>query len=307
MDWRCNLERLAPQVGAECIKVFHIHAAHWLFHTTAQQNRLMDLCQRRGVALPPRKTVGPNRGIETADCGTVLGNDFTANSFSYAGKPLFRVPLSSPMTWPFPTSKNFEESRKTFLWFGSDGFVHKGLDLVLEAFVDLPDLQLIVAGPIDSEPLFRDAFQQELEDTPNIQTLGWLDTATARFLEVAGQAAFVLFPSCSEGGGGGVLTCMHAGLIPIVTREASVDIGDFGWWLETASIAEIRTVIRQAAKQSPGRLREQALMAWNFARANHTQERFRIRFREVAESIIHRRWDEADWLAAPVPSGAFSQ
>ena len=87
----------------------------------------------------PRRFEIPNLAIEHADCATILGNEFTINTFRYANKPLYPVPIVPAASYPWPDGKDFDACRKRFLWFGSGGLVRKGLDLVLEAFVGMPD------------------------------------------------------------------------------------------------------------------------------------------------------------------------
>jgi hypothetical protein len=46
--------------------------------------------------------------------------------------------------------------------------VHKGLDLVLEAFARMPECQLTIVGPVRNEPEFVNVYRKELFHTPNI-------------------------------------------------------------------------------------------------------------------------------------------
>ncbi len=281
-----NLARLSRDLEPGCVKVMHADAAHWLFHTTAQFERLSALRARRGIALQPSKTVSPNLGIETADCATVLGNRFTIETFAFAGKPIYRVPISTPLLWPWPEGKDFEACRTRFLWFGSLGFVHKGLDLVLEAFQELPDHHLTVCGPIDSEPEFRAAFHRELYETSNVEIRGWIDIASREFTELARNTLAVVFPSCSEGGGGGVITCMHAGMLPVVTREASVDIGDFGIAIVDGSVEGVRDAVRRVSALPVADLEARARRAYDHVCSRHTRDGFIRCYRRVARDIL---------------------
>lgn len=289
IDTLLNLERLAPALPEDCLKILHADSAHWLFHATAQHQRLSALKQRRGISLPPMKEVAPNRAIETADCATVLGNSFTMDTYRYAGKPLLRVPVSSPLTFDWPEGKDFASVRTSFLWFGSTGFVHKGLDLVLEAFAGLPQLQLTVCGPLEAEADFVRAFHRELFETPNIRTVGWVDLGSAEFLDLARRTGAVVFPSCSEGGGSAVLSCIHAGLLPVVTPEASVDIEDFGLQigdgLRETSVEEVRSAVLEAAGLSPGEREARSRAGWEHVRRHHTREQFQRRYQEIAEGL----------------------
>ena len=146
VDARFNMERLGPRFAESCIKIFHIDSGHYVFHAAAQYERLLDLQRRRGITLPPRKMVPPNAGIEHADCATMLGNDFTYSTYCYARKQIYRLPLPAAITFDFPDDKDFEQCRRHFLWFGSEGMVHKGLDLLLEAFAAMPELELTSAA-----------------------------------------------------------------------------------------------------------------------------------------------------------------
>ncbi|MCH9651581.1 MAG: glycosyltransferase [Deltaproteobacteria bacterium] len=291
VDVRLNLQRWAPLLGTDAVKIFHIDTSHWSFNNGAQGERLERLRQERGLKIRPVKMVPENRGIEVADCGTVLGNEFTQETYSFAGKPLYRIPISSTVTFPWPEGKSFEAPRRRFLWFGSGGLVHKGLDLVLEAFAGLPDFELVVCGPIRRERDFERAYFRELYETPNIHTEGWVDVAGQRFQEIARSCLGVVYPSCSEGGGGSVISCLHAGLIPVVTREASVDVSeDFGVVLRAATIEEIRRSVRALSERSPAQLEAMARAAWAFARQHHTREGFARAYGRFAARIADGSW-----------------
>jgi hypothetical protein len=287
IDARWNLQRLSPLIDKDCVKIMHVDLCHMLFNNAAEANRLLALQQRRGVTLPPRRFELPNLAIEYADCATVLGNEFTINTFRYANKPIYRVPISNPFIYPWPEKKDFEACRKRYLWFGSGGLVRKGLDLILEAFVGMPDYHLIVCGPIKEEKDFEMAYYKELYETPNISTIGWVDVSKPEFLEITNRCIGIVFPSAAEGGGGSVITCMHAGLIPIVSYEASVDVDDdYGLVLKNCSIEEIQNSIRKISMLSEEKLKSMARKAWQFVRVNNTQQRFSEEYRKTIDTIL---------------------
>lgn len=95
--------------------------------------------------------------------------------------------------------------------------VYKSLDLALEAFAQMPEYQFTVCGPVKGEEDFEKFYYKELYETPNIKTLGWMNIDMPDFKKVLDNNLGVIYPSCSEGGGGSVITCLHAGLIPIVS------------------------------------------------------------------------------------------
>lgn len=287
IDIHSNLERW--QNHSAPVKVLHATGAHWLTQNRAELERLESLRDRRGVSLVPRRFAPPSRGAETADVISYLGNDFTAESFQFAQKPMQRIPLSSAYEFPFPGDKDWEAARRKFLWLGSYGMVHKGLDLVLEAFAANPDLHLTICGRPEKEADFFQTYRRELTLLPNIHLAGWTDPASAAFDTLRRTHGFVVYPSCSEGGGGSLIHCMHAGLVPIATREASVDLREAGLLISECSVTEVVRSIQEAASMPANAIKERAEETWNQVRANHTLANFKIRYSEFVEGIIHGR------------------
>lgn len=283
---RSNLQRIAEQLPKQCLKVAHLDTAHWLFNNTAAYKRLLDVQHRRGVTLNNIKMVESNWALEHADLATILGNQFTIDTYLYAGKPIHRIPISAPEIYDFPEHRNIETARNHYLWFGSNGFVHKGLDLVLEAFAGMPDKHLHVCGPFGEEPDFMAEYDAELHHTPNIHAHGWVDVAGEVFRDICTNCVGLVYPTASEGGGGSAISCMHMGLIPIVSYEASVDTESFGVILRENSIDEIRRVVYEVSNLSAEELIARCRSAWHFARQHHTKEAFGAAFDNCVDQVL---------------------
>jgi glycosyltransferase involved in cell wall biosynthesis len=287
IDIRWNMQRLAPLLNPDCIKISHHDTAHILFHDNAELKRLLQLQQRRGLTLSPQRYEWPNLAIEHADYATVIGNDFTLETYSFAAKPLFRVPVSTPVLYDWPNHKKFDQVRTRFLWLSSRGMVHKGLDLLLDAFLQMPGYELYICGPVQGEPEFVQAFSKELYATSNIHTLGWIDIASKEFMELTCNCVAVVYASCSEGQSGAVITCMHAGLIPIVSRESGVNADpDFGIKLSECSVEEIVAAVEAIANLPTSELERMARRTWEYARANNTRETFAHAYRSAIQQIM---------------------
>lgn len=287
IDIHSNMERIAPLLDKDCKKILHITGAHWKFQNEAEMKRLSELKQRKNSLLLPRRQVPPSLGIEYADCATILGNTFAKNTFAYAGKPLFQIPLSTTVTFPF-INKNFQKVRNNFVWLGSSGMVHKGLDLVLDAFFHMPDCNLSVCGPVNKEKDFEKLYYNELYHTKNIKTLGFIDVKGKQFLDLINNACGLIYPSCSEGQAGSVITCLHAGLIPVISEQSGVDVNDFGILLKNCSIDEIIESIRNLSHQPEEDLRKMSKDAWIFARTFHTRERFAECYEEFVNNLLQK-------------------
>lgn len=285
LDIFSNLERLSPHL-AKAKKIFHITGAHWQFMNHAEYSRLLDLKSRRGVALKPNRSVKPGLNIEYADICASLGNDFTSSTYAYANKPIVRIPISTTHTYTSPENKDFDRVRKNYIWLGGSGMVHKGLDIVLETFAALPDYHLTVIGPIEKESDFVEAYRKELFETPNITLAGWLDLGSPEFDKIRNESIGIVYPSCSEGGGGSVITAMHAGLIPIVSRESSVDTYDFGIILDNSTIENTKKSVVSLSSLPTNNLKQKAINAWKYANSHHTREAFGKAYRAFLSDTL---------------------
>lgn len=283
---RTNFDNISAQLNDACKQVAHLDTAHWLTNNFNAYGRLYDLCQRRKVALNSGiRLIERNRAIENADLATVLGNRFTINSYAYAGKAIHRIPISSPISFEW-TGRNVNEIRNNYIWFGSSGFVHKGLDLVLEAFAGLPDYHLFVCGPLEMDKAFLQEFHRELYETKNIHTVGWVDIHDAKFKDIMDNCLGIVYPSCAEGGGGSVIDCMRGGVIPLVSYESSVDVGENGIVLKKSSLAEVREEVIRLSNMAAEELREMSHETWKFASSMHTQKVFAQKYREFVLDVL---------------------
>ena len=284
---RTNFVRLAERLNEDCIKIAHLDTAHFLFNNSMAYRRLLELQQRRGITSTSIRVIEHNYAVEHANYLTMLGNQFTQSTYSYAGKPVFPLPVPTPNTFAVRKEKDFAECKRRFLWLGSGGLVHKGLDLVLEVFRETPEYQLMVCGPLDapSEKEFVQAFRRELYETPNIQAIGWVDVGSEQFETIANSCAALVYPSCSEGQAGSVITCLRAGVIPLVSYESGVDVDGFGTILEGCAHENIKKAIVDLAEKSNDELADLSLQAHAYATQNHSADSYSRAFDQVISQI----------------------
>lgn len=287
VDVRRNMERLGPLMNKDCIKIMHIDTAHMVFHNAAESNRLLQLQNRRGITLSPRRFEMPNQCIEYADYATAVGNDFVVGTFAYAKKEIFKLPTpcAIAMDW---MHRDWSQCRKNFLWFSSGGLVHKGLDLALDVFKEMPEYHLTICAPVAREKAFVRAYSRELYETSNIKTIGLVDIKSEKFRNIVASCGAMLNLSCSEGGGASVKTCMHAGLVPIVSYESAVDVHNYGFCLKDCSIENIKRIVSSVANLNPDEIEKRARGAWEYARLNYTRECFAEKYPRVILDILSK-------------------
>jgi glycosyltransferase involved in cell wall biosynthesis len=286
IDLHGQLEQWHPLLPKQCHRILHATGAHWLTANQAELARLAAIRDRRSAILFPRRQTSPSRSAAFADQIVVLGNDYTMESFQFANKPLKRIPISSAYEFSYPQDRDFSVAKKNFLWMGSYGMVHKGLDLVLEAFARLPELTLTVCGRPEKEDDFFRLYEKELLHTPNIKFHGWVDMTLPEFRKIAETHASIVYPSSSEGGGGCVIHAMHAGMVPLCTREASVDLGDFGVPIKHGTVEAVMEAVLQLAAFSDQEVKERAVAAFGYVRAHHTREQFEKNYRTFATNLL---------------------
>lgn len=114
----------------------------------------------------------------------------------------------------------FSEKKKTnFMVYGTDGFVHKGNDILVEVFAKHPEWNLYLCGARGSEKAKEAGYQLP----PNVHAVGFVDTLSEQFNEIVAKCYYLLLPSCSEAPSTAVLTGMRHGMLPVVSRGIGLD------------------------------------------------------------------------------------
>ncbi len=217
----------------------------------------------------------------------ILGNQFTAKTYtSYYPHPnLFLVPgfFYKIQKQRFAQKKNWQKARRTLLWLGSAGLIHKGYDLVVESFSNKPEYRLHVCGVLKNEEKFAMRVLEEFNSPANISMHGFIDIESDLFSEILEESGFVILPSLTEGSSPSVLTAMGNGsCIPIITEGASLSVQDFGFVMKEASVANILSAISTIDSMSEIDLENRSKAAFLFANEHHSVENYR---QEMASAI----------------------
>jgi glycosyltransferase involved in cell wall biosynthesis len=215
--------------------------------------------KRTGIKAPPMRMVSEVTGdnfkkiIEKADYVFNIGekNNNSYNSFTPYGRPVLNfLPSSSPSVIYNPewlTSRK----RNSFLCFAGNGFIVKGVDLVVEAFLKDPSKTLHICGP-SNEQAFFERYQRHIEDSLNIKYHGFITPGEDVFNSLAAECSFVVFHSAAEGCCTSVATAIRAGLVPIINPWTGINIDDFVLSEEGDLIKHITTAVNQASELSDG-------------------------------------------------------
>jgi glycosyltransferase involved in cell wall biosynthesis len=267
-------------------RILHMTGANLNFSNGAEALRAYQLKKRKGVLLAPKREVYWPWMFSAINSEAifVLGNSWTVSTYEKLNNNLFMLPVPFVEPKLLNFERDFKKKNKNFCWFAGSGALHKGLDLLLDA-MELLDSKyhLDVCGPIEQEEDFLKLYKNSIYSDPRVKFHGFIDVISPEMELIMASNCFVIFPSCSEGGGSSVITCMSAGLIPIVTEEASVDIGSFGVLIESASVESIAQSMVQASEICENELHERSRKASLYAKEYHSFEAYK---RELEKAVI---------------------
>jgi hypothetical protein len=100
---------------------------------------------------------------------------------------------------------------------------------------------------------------------------------------------------------------LHAGLIPIVSREASVDVDESrGLILKRSSVEEIKASVQSLSALTTQQLAAMSKRNWEFARANHTRDTFAAKYLRVISEILLAETKKRQSVKNPIESRAVS-
>ena len=259
---------------SNCIKIAYMTGSNPRFANNAELDRLESLSLRRGAKLIPRR-----QSLYLDDCVKlfnsmfVIGNNVTASTYNeFNMSKVFLIPNTINGIKPII---DFDHKRSNyFLYFGSAGCVHKGLDLLLEVFSEIDiSCKLFVCGSFKSEEDFVKEYDNELFHCSNVEAVGFIDPNGETFRKLASICTYSILPSCSEGQAGSVLTCMEAGLIPLCSKECGFDEGDV-IILEKSTKDSISKVIKEYSNMSNEWIVNNSLKYQNIASQKYSQAMF---------------------------------
>ncbi len=286
-----NLERLKKRLPVNCTKIFFGTTLHWLDRNRLEFTRLNELMQRRNVLVPPKRINDNFQSDLLADAVVLIGNRVMRESYRHINKPVYQVSISVPEQLIDDHEKTWQKARRNFLWIGGGGCVHKGLDLVLEAFAKMPEFSLHVFGSANKEPEFEKAFHTELYGTENIKYHGYVDVASRLFSEICRECSALIYPSAGEATGNVNLISMAKGIIPIISSKCAVDVDGAGVVLPDCSIQTICSTVRDFAALSEAELEQRSCRAREIVRTRHTRDGFRAAMSDVLGTILEQSED----------------
>jgi glycosyltransferase involved in cell wall biosynthesis len=269
--------------------IYYATGSHPWQCTEASLARLSAFYARyRALPLESTRVQDYRWGIAASSAEAVIciGNETTRATFLARGakhtvlvNPSFHFDQSRAPA----LQRDISASRKSALWFGSYGLLHKGLDLAIEAVRQRPDWTLHVCGHTAREK----AFLHAIDIPDNVHVHGFMNIDSAEFRAITARAMYVILPSCSEGLATSVITAMGRGaMIPLVSAECGVDIGDFGIAITELSVDAVLGALAECDRLGDAELLRMSTSAWQAAQDGYSLANYRATMERHFENLL---------------------
>ena len=250
---------------------------------------------RNGGSLNPNlvRTTGEAWPLQKylSDAVICLGNEFVLNTYkqdydqtSYYRLNCFPLELNNDIEI---IEKDFSKVKYNLLWFGSQGSVHKGLDLTLRLIDQHKNLKLYIRGlNLKNEYDLINQFEHLIAQN-RLDVKPFVDINTEEFSELMQTCGAVIFPSASEGGAAAILTVMkHGGLIPIITKACGLDIDDISFMADETTYDAINKQLERYLNTKDLELVELSKRTRQEATEHYSQELYQNHLKKILNNIV---------------------
>ena len=226
------LERVFYSENSEKIlKISYPTGCSYDYMNGQSSKRILEFYLRHDKIIPQSSRIVPGHWPlqhKLCDLIVVLGNNFTANTFKEINSNKIKTINSFYFKVHHITisDKNIDKVKKSFLWFGSCGLIHKGLDLLLDFFNNHSEYILHICGANEDEVKFYEYYNKELSgERANIINHGFVDVNSAYFADILKECCFTILPSVSEGGSPSLVNVIvNGGLIPVAPTITGIEM-----------------------------------------------------------------------------------
>jgi len=266
--------------------VYYSTGSYWRYHNDKEQKRLDYFQTRHNKQYKLDREIqdAEEQANTQADAIISLGNQDAATTYAKFKHVYHLEGASMPITSP-RTIQASNSNELGFLFMAGPGNLHKGLDIILDAWANLPkNLHLHIITYLDDD--FVDYYRKQLYSTSNIHTHGYVMQRSEQYYQVINDCQFSMLLSCSEGSPGSVIESMHQGLIPIISKQSHVDIGSHGYVLKENTVEEVEGLVQKLSKLKQNEIVQSQLELRNWAQHQFRVQNYEKQFATIIEEIM---------------------
>lgn len=224
--------------------------------------------------------------FKNSDYAIILQNEYNAVNFEnlISREKTFLLKTTGLKNDNYIFDRFIPDTKNNFIWIGSRGIIHKGLDLLVEAFTVTSSLNLHILGLNSKE---RSLLPRCL--AKNIHIHGFIDVKSDEFVKIMNSSSFCVLPSCSEAMATSILTGMRHGLVPLITRETGVDLlPNNGYYFDSLEVNDMISKILAISKLDDKDLHKKHVNIFNFANSQYNLNSFNENFNKIMLNIIRK-------------------
>ena len=262
--------------------ILYATGAHPLYSIPASHKRLRQFYNKAAFFKPSLIREGGKEFLyqySFSDYIILLGNEFTLNTYRLFTN--VNINLVKGIVFKVNENINFNaKSKSNFLWFGGAGSVHKGLDLIIEAFTKLPNLNLYVCGNLDKDLI--NYYREKGGITKNILILGFISINSQKFIDLMNKCAFVIKVSVTEAMCSSVLTCMvNGGLIPIISDSVGINVIKGSISIKELNVEAVLNSIQRSQELTASQIKYLAKEIMEYASNIYSVKNFKKSIKEI--------------------------
>jgi len=269
-------------------RIYYATGAHVCHQNYAEIQRIEEVNKKYHSRLLPKRLVPWNWSMSTSlsNALIVIGNEWTKSTYErYTNKEVYAINATALANRDIKDiQRDIEKTKKNFLWFGSAGLVHKGLDLCLEYFYINKDFTLHICGAMEDD--FKKVFHNYLEKD-NVTFHGFIDVKSEKFIDIISECCFSILPTCSEGQATSLLTTMGAGLIPVSTIYSGVDVEKYGFLIGELTTQSISDTINKVSNLSNEEILSKSILNEEYIDGSHNLIAFEITLKTFIVKILN--------------------
>ena len=274
----------------DAIRLYLATGAFFLYANANEIERWIELGIRKHIPLEAINRLEKNddpikavASIRESNAILVDSDGWSATTYDIFQKPIFKLGAIAFNYYKYSDfNRNIQKAKCNFLCITGQGFIHKGIDVLLEVFSEREDVSLYIIGPPDKA--FIDMFSYELNKS-NIYYGGFIDLKSLEYKNIAEKCAFSINASCSEGCCTSILSSMTTGLIPILSKYESVDDFGFGIRIDEINVEKIDLAIDYAIRLPDEEIIERMNSIAKQAE-NYTEKKYKERVNDALISIL---------------------
>lgn len=278
-----NFDRAVEHKGIYTIAFLTGASEYWA--NIAELRRVREAEKRIGKRFRLRRNGTTLMDLQKAmdtDAAICQGNEWTVNTWKLLYSRIWKINGFGFLPTTVINQNNIGRLKYNFCFFSGAGNIHKGLDICLETFKNLPNCHLYIATKLDDD--FQEAYADYLE-LRNVHYVGFVDVESGEYEELCQNCLFSILLSCSEGQATSVLTNMNSGMIPVVTESCGIDIEGIGFQIVDISVEGVTERIRAITGMDDDLLSDMAANVKACAHDNYVREVFEQNFDRIFGEI----------------------